>query len=488
MHTTRLLKMLSQIPPKAFRRFCRFVHSPYYNRNPLLNQLADILAASFPQFDSPSLNRHQLFTRFFPDRPFEIQKLHDLFSYMVTLLEEFIAVEEWQKSPFDKSIYLLKGLRETGFHQAYQRKYKGTLRKLNAWPLRNKQYYLDEYKLMDEYQQFHDSAVKKYSRVKETTIGDQMASLEKFYLAVAFHTGCEMINRQNILAVEFDRSILAATMQHYESQQDRLADTPIIRIYYTLLKTLLESENETHFLQIEELLDEFADQFGREEAQEMYIYAQNYCIKQIKVGNAKYQRVIFNLFKQLLSKELLLDNGQLSQWDYKNIVTIALRINEIEWAEKFIFEYLPKLPPDVRDNAFAYNYGFWLYTAGQNSQALKKFQEVTFSDIFYELGTKSLILRIYYEQDEMDALFNFIHSFQTFLRRNSLISPFQYETYSNLLALTGQLYRLKLNCMTSGSNAHAESMAQLKSKIETMQPLAGREWLLERLEQISGGT
>ena len=69
----------------------------------------------------------------------------------------------------------------------------------------------------------------------------------------------------------------------------------------------------------------------------MYNYFQNYCIQQINRGERQFLKETFNLFKDQLEKELLLDEyGFLDQWHYKNIVTTAIRLKEMEWTQNFI--------------------------------------------------------------------------------------------------------------------------------------------------------
>ena len=58
---------------------------------------------------------------------------------------------------------------------------------------------------------------------------------------------------------------------------------PAIAIYYCIASTLQDSSNEEHYHRLVGLLAEHSHTFPEMEVRTMYDYAQNYCIKKIKV-------------------------------------------------------------------------------------------------------------------------------------------------------------------------------------------------------------
>ena len=143
----------------------------------------------------------------------------------------------------------------------------------------------------------------------------------------------------------------------------------------------------------------------------------------------------------------------LPQFDYKNIVTIALRMKELSWAKKFIEEYKPWLRKEERENAYTYNLAHWHFHNRDYSKTLSLFQRVEFTDIYYQLDTRSIVLKTYFEQDDAEAFFYQASAFRTYIRRNKLVSDYQRVSYRNFIKFTGQLLR---------ANGNAKKIAAIK--------------------------
>jgi len=95
---------------------------------------------------------------------------------------------------------------------------------------------------------------------------------------------------------------------------------------------------------------------------------------------------------------------------------------------------------------------------------------VEFSDIYYSFDTKKMMLKIYFEQDETDALLSLIVSFRTFIKRNQSLSEANRLAYENFILVMQQFVKFQ----------QQKSAPELLKKIETLKPLADRNWLLEQ--------
>src|SRR5690606_8249450 len=132
-------------------------------------------------------------------------------------------------------------------------------------------------------------------------------------------------------------------------------DVAPIVIYYQILLTYREPQNEAHYFKLKHLIEEHISLFPESEAKEILDAALNYSIKKINAGNEKYGRETFDLYRHSLDRGLLHVSGKLSPWSFKNIVTTGLRLNEFEWVESFINTYKADLDIRARDNAVTFN-------------------------------------------------------------------------------------------------------------------------------------
>ncbi len=308
-------------------------------------------------------------------------------------------------------------------------------------------------------------------RDEKSNIGEVVEYLDRFYLARKLQLCCEIFNVRNILSVDYNLFLLDEILSHLRNKS--YEDTPVIRVYFRILMTLLESENEEHFTQLRQLLIEHETKFTLTELREMYQYVLNYCIKKINLGNISWQQTLFEIFKITIANKVLMSEGHLSHWDYKNIVTISLRLKEFAWSSDFIVKYKQSLLPAERENAYVYNLANLYFATGEYSRSLQLLRKVEFSDVYYQLDSKSILLKTYFELDEADSFFYHATAFRTFLRRNKLVSDYQRTIYLNLIRYTTQLMR------ASGTR---RKVAAIRKKVEENRNVADLNWLLGKID------
>ena len=229
------------------------------------------------------------------------------------------------------------------------------------------------------------------------------------------------------------------------------------------------------FEELKKLLDEHTGKFPASEARDMYAYAQNYAIRKINAGEKRFLREYFDLSKAALEKELLLVDGDLSPWTYKNLVIAALRVGEFDWAEQFIRDYKSSINEKFRSNAYNYNQGALLFFKGQFGEALRLINQVEYTDIFYALDTRTMQIKIYYQLDEWDPMQSAIEAFKVYLRRNKTLSENVKVLYNNFLKYTDKLSRL--------TKRDKPKLIELKQRIEESKQVADLGWLQQKVDE-----
>lgn len=477
MHQSKLFGLLATLSPAEIKRFHTFVASPYFNQHARTLQLMDLIAAVFPDLSHASLHRERVFHALYPDQEFREQKIYELGSYLQRLLRQFLVQQELEAREFDRHLLLLRQFRRRGLDSFFQRYMRQSQNALHERAEQDEHYLLCRYLLSAEASLFFSSRDVERKRTRDTFLQDKTDFLEYHYLAGRFKSNCEMLNRESLIAAGYDLEGLSETVAYYEQHADRFAEVPAVRHYYLILKTLLESDDESHFTALTALLEQDAQKFSHAEAQAMYAYAQNYCIKKINEGRTDYFQQLFRLYLQLLDSELLFTEGRLSQWDYKNIVTAGLRLEKYDWTRAFIDDYRDRLAPELRANAHAYNRATWSYAVGRGGEALRLLQQVELNDASYQLGTRSLMTMIYYERDELQAFFSTIDAFKSYLHRNKLISERQRKLHQKFLRLASRLYKLRLRSMASRSKQLHTDIEKFRKQVGEATEVANIVWL-----------
>lgn len=442
------------------------VDSKYKTIIPLFNYIQK----HFSNGDESYLIKETCYKILFPNEPYEDKRMRYLLSYLKECIEHFLVYNNIHN---DKLLYqkqLATELLKRGLLVSFKQENTQSAEILSKNPLRDTEYFFNKY------QQEHlklNYIAQSQNRNEKNNMEEVMIHLDKFYLAKKLQLASEVINIKNILATNYNTFMLDEIIQYLHHHE--YADEPAIQVYLLIIKTLQFPEQADNYFALEALLLKNIQLFSLKELYEIYQYLQNYCIKKINLGDVTYQRKLFENYQTQINNDILIFSGTISQWDYKNIVTIALRLQEYEWAESFILTYKEHLAPSQKENAFFYNYANVLFRKGQYDKSLKMLQKVNMTDVYYKLDTRSMLLKTYYELNEIETLIYHAQAFKKFLRRDQIISAYQKEIYTNMITYVMKMQKAK---------GIKSKIKLIKKEIEHASKTADLAWLKEAITRL----
>lgn len=473
MLNTKLVQILAALSPKEFKAFEQYVSSPYFNRNKQVVELLEAIKPFHPGYNNPKFTREFIFSKVFgKSEKFNEAKLRYVLSDLTLLLEGFLAVEGFLENPQEQKYFLVKSLRERNMDKYFLQHLEEAHTQNTKPGLADSDFYFYNY-IFNE-QSYLFTSVKN-NRSIDSSLQELIDNLEVFYLAKNLKYYCEIVNRQNILSVKYKLSIFEQILPYIQERE--FAEYPAIQIYTTILRTLTDNTHHEDYDKLMHLIGLHAAKFPRTEVRDMYAFAQNYCIKQINSGNGDFLRKLFELNKTLLATGLIFEGGYLSPHDFKNIVTVSLRVNEFDFAHDFIQNQKDRLDPSIRDNAHTFSMAWYHFFRKEYDKTLKTLLKVEFTDVYYHLDAKSLLLKTYYELNEEDALYSLFDAFKIYLRRNKLISDYQRDVYSNLISFTRRL-------VTARHGSNRVNAEELKKEILETKKVADINWLLAKVDEL----
>ena len=481
MHNSKLVKAISLLNAWELRHLSDFVHSPFFNKHDRLTALMDLLIAAAPEFLPEKLERNFVYQEIFQNGPFEEQKFKDLLSLGMKILKSFLSYYHIRQDDFTQNISLLEEMSE----RKWEAEFSKTL-KLSTQSAENQAGQLQEIALRQlRLQELIISNQKGATKRKaDDTIQVAADLLDSYYLLARLKYAVEMANRRNVIGQEFDQGMLKPLLSYIAENPALLAEKPAIQIYLLIYNSLIQPEQTTHFQALQPLLTKYVSHFPQAERSEIYAYALNFCIQQINRGKNEFLATLLELYQGALDDETLLKDGWLSQWDYKNIVTAGLKARNFEWCAKFIEQYKEKIEPNARENAHTYNLASLLYEQGEYRQSLKLLQHVEFTDVFYHLGSKVLLLKAYFETGDWEALIHLCETFRMYLKRNTGLSKYHFTINMNLISLTRKLADLYSRWPGFGSKDKAFQRVKIETAIKEKENVAQKVWLLEKVERL----
>ncbi|MEN0005434.1 MAG: hypothetical protein AAF798_14880 [Bacteroidota bacterium] len=460
-------------------RFREFAYSPYFNKHEGVKALIDYLWKLYPDFTEKRCDRHKIFATLFPEEIHNQAKLAVLFTYALRLLQQFLQVEVAHQHSAQGQLYLLQALRDRQQHPHYEKILAKTESMLEKASRRDSHYFRQQFLLATEADAYYTDT---QSRKHDHNIQWRQNNLDRFYLAEKLRDACEMHVRSQILKVDYSTRLWETVLREVKENLPTYQQVPAIYIYFLIYQMLTEQTSQ-HYFEALNTLKRVASFFELEEQKTLYNYLQNYCIHQINTGNAAFLQEIFHLYKMQLEGNLMIEEGYLSEWHYKNIVTTGIRLNEMDWVFSFIETYKHKLEPEAMDNAYRFNLASYYYATQQYDQVLSLLLQVEYSDLRYSLGAKALLLRTYYDLEETEALLSLCDSFRQYLLRNKLMADNRRVGYSNLFKLTKRAAILRSNIGFTATKRLNKEMNRLKTDIDRA-TIFNRLWLVQKWEEL----
>lgn len=472
MNQSKLLEIYHCLDKKEMRALGKFVRSPYFNQREDIVRLHDYLArhCSGP---SELLEKPTVFKKIFPKTPFSEKQIRYTMSFLFKKVSEFLTVEELQSEPVDSSILFVKAMRKRGAERLFDGAFKTAEQHLERSPFRNLDFHFHQYQLRQE--QFLSSI----GQSRKATPGLQKMSdeLTHFFISNTLRQSCFALSFRAFNTMDFRENMLSQVITFVE--ENNLVEVPAIGIYYLSFRTLTEEKPLPVFQDLKKYIREKGGYFPKEERKGIFTLALNFCIRQINLNNAPFKKEAFELYQEGLAQEIFIEGGYLSRFTYKNIVAIGLGLVEFDWVRGFIEEYRPFLEKKFRQGAYNFNMALYHFKKEEYGEAMGLLQRVGTDDLLNNLNARRMLLRIYYDLGELDALESLLGSFQTYIYRKKGIG-YHRELYLNLVRFTRRLLHL--------SPHEAEQIDSLESDIMAVKDLPEKAWLLEKLSVLKSGS
>jgi hypothetical protein len=481
MRDSKLIKALRGLDAWELRHLDDFVHSPFFNKHERLTALYDLLIAHAPDYASDLLQRQAIFPRLFEGEVYEEQKWKDLLSHAMKLLRNFLAHYRLRQQNFYLQIAALDEMRERGWDSEFTKHHLLLEQGLDKRQEKLQERYLKRLQLQEAFISYQTA---KAGRTIEDTIQVASDLLDHHFILSKLKYGVEMANRQNVVAQKFETGLLQAVLAYLQGHPETLAAHPAIEIYLLIYRCLTEAEATLTFEQLRAAMQTHVPALPLPETREIYAYAINFCIRQVNKGAESYLHILLTLYQNALSDGALFSDGWLFQWDYKNIVSAGLKARNFAWCEDFIQTYKDKLEPSTRENAYTYNLASLYFEQGDLRRALRLLQHVEFSDVFYQLGSKVMLLKTFYELNDHEALLSTCDAFKIYLKRNKTLSQSHYTVNFNLVGFTRRLAALRQKASLMPSQDFQAKREALRAEISTA-AVAQLPWLLAQLEQLA---
>jgi hypothetical protein len=464
MRDSKLIELLRTLTPRQLSRLEEYLASPYFNKKEELLSFFRMLKPYAPAFSNSSLDKADL-----QKNGWDARRLAYLMSDLLKAAEHFLTAESLLEDPHLGKRALLEMYFQKELHKHYKSVMEKAERELEEYPFRDAEFYYAQFQLRQLEYLHSDQSQRAYN----PHLQEAANALDAFYLVEKLRLSCAMVNMVQLLNVSYDLRWTEEVRQIAERSPE--LQTPAIRVYLAMYKMLQHPELPEAYFEARAQLLANERIFDREELASLSVALFNFCSRRINRFNDEvFWKEYLEVGRFLLKKELLLEEGRLSPWLYKNLVTAGLQLDEHDWTLAFIRNYKDHLPESYQEPLYEYNLAHYYYHLGDYDKAQYTLMQVEFKDVFLALSTRGLLVKIFYESGQDELLYAHLEAFRIYLIRNKLLPEANRRQVQQFIDFTRKLARIE--------KFEGEKLLQLEAQLPEASEILHRDWLLEKLK------
>jgi hypothetical protein len=474
MRNTKLYHILREFNKIEQNRLRKFLVSPYFNANDQITDLFEIMIKDIGKDEDSSFEKEDIWEKMNLNAAFDDVRFRKYCSDLLKLIEGFLSQEIIEENKLQKSVSLLQAVRNKKLEKLYSSSLRTARKLVEQNPYYNAEGYLFSFQVERSEYEISESELR---RVDKSNIESISNNLDIFYISEKLKYYSSVLTQQQYVKHDYELFLIEEIFKWVGSSP--IKEEPPVSIYYQICLTTLEPEDLSHYDKLKELLTKYSTHFPKNEALTQYYSAANYCIRKINTGKRVFNQELFNLFKEMVEKGVVVsDYGEVSPWDFKNIIQNSLFLKEYEWTENFIREYGEKIPEQYRKNAVTFNLGQLYFYQKKYEDVLDQLRNVEYDDITYSLNSKAFLTWAYLELDEIELLMFHIESFRTFINRHKDIHGNRKKRYLHFLKFAKKLSKL--------FPGDSKTIQKIRSELEIAKAegVVGINWIREKLAEL----
>ncbi|MEO1514724.1 MAG: hypothetical protein AAFV95_06920 [Bacteroidota bacterium] len=467
MQDTQLFALLRSLNPKELRELGKFLRSPFFNKREDVVRMFEFLLPRLHK-ERFAWKREEVYAKVYPKAVFKPQAFRQLSSWLQQLIEQYLAYQTIFGDGPEVKIRLAEVFRQRDLSRHFQKAIRYAEDRLEKVPLRNADYYQQRFELENE--KYIASSTRRMTPHNFQSISD---NLDLSFIIKKLQQVCLIVAHQTVYKIEYELGLFKSVLAYIEEKG--LEQNATVATYLSCYEALTQEDGEPYFYQFKELLVSHGSRFSQDEQRNLYLLAVNFCIRRLNEGAMKFAKEGLELYKNALALEVLLLNGILSRFTFRNIVAMGLKVREYDWVEYFIERYQNNLEAEFKESTYALSMATLEYSRQRLGQALALLQRADYEDLLMNLSAKTLAAKIYFELDEALLLDSHLQTMQIFIRRKKLLG-YHRKNYLNFIRYLSKILKLW--------PAQKDKLGKLADAIRQEEVLTEKAWFLQLLQAL----
>jgi hypothetical protein len=489
MKDSKLINLIKTFTLHEFRELELFIESPYFNRGRDLSAFFKCLKKYYPGFED-NFSEENFYEKLYPGKKYDKLKsktlIHTLSSEMFKLCKEFLIQTGLNEDSHRREYYLLNRLRE-------KRSYKEFEKILNNSTASNE--LPEKGGVLDFINQFYSAQNSMVYYIENGDISKAVESIlsQGECLAVAALIKGYQNHELRIAAkthnVNFRENLIDNLMSHLDSEgvlevmkKNNDKFYPYVLVNYSAYLMMKHTEDHKYYFEFKKMVDEYYSLFGQSERFYLYAMLISYCSLQCLNDNTGiFGREQFEIHKRSVELGLYKnsENDIMDIVKFRNIALSAFSLNETDWFETFVNDFINELKPEYRENMRHFSFAYVHFGRKEFGKSLENLILVHDDFFYFKMDAKRLLLLIYFELGYFDQANSLIKSIKEYIANTKDLSENLKDRERIFIKVVNELLKVK-------ESGNKKDIRILESEISKDIKLTLKKWLLEKMSELKG--
>ena len=404
------------------------------------------------------LKKEVVYKKLFKNEMYSEGRIMKIMTELSKIIEHCIYQAHIEENFFYKKLTLLEYYLNNGLDTYFETDYKELVKHLSNEKESIDLYY-KKYQLEELYIEF---------KLKET---DRNANYNLLYQNLQLLSTIGELRIKNLSIVTIKESL---EFNHLQSN---------LQSAHNYINLLFKDNDEIYFEKCMAIIKDETNGIEGNELRTIIVLLINYCIYKINKKITIYLKHILYLHKLLIQYNILLEkNNTLTPAVFKNIITVSLRLKEIDFTENFINQFSVYLPSIHKEEIYHFSLAQLYLYKRDYEKTLQILKSHNFKDIFYKTSIKRLQIMSLYclskkDDSYIDVLGNILNAFKKYIYINSELSESYIISNKNFYKVITKLNNIQDNKI---------KLKKMLLEVENFELLAEYNWLIDIIhEQIS---
>ncbi|HQY52615.1 MAG TPA: hypothetical protein PLD63_09615 [Ignavibacteria bacterium] len=478
-----MIEYLNKFSSEEVLRFEKFVKSPFYNSNKNLLKLTDFLIALYPDINKKNSSKSVISSKVFNEKKINDVKIRKLMSDFNKVIDRFIMQIEFESDNVRNRILLLNSLRKRGMDKRFEYDFNEFSKSQKNLFSKDEDYYNNEVNLLSEYYSHNQS---KYKNIKAEILQEKSDNIDMRFIFEKLHTFHEMFDNEGSRNRDkfFNRTFYEEIKSYIENNLKNVRDEhPNIYIIYLVLK-MNETFNDDYLDSLLKFLKANQKKFTNYNLVYYYNYITAYYNKKINVGHIKYRKDLIKLYMRMMKNDLFLIDNIITDFEYNNVVNIALAEGKYDWIDDFIETYKIYLEKTFAEDIYNLAKAKLLFHSEKYDNIFEYLNKVDIKDPTYYINSKFLLGRVYFEKDEDESIQYILDNLLQYKRNKKILSEEQQKSIQLYLGFMNDLMKIS-NCPELEKDRKKSLKAIMRKELSNPDGfIPARSWFYEKLEKV----